>query len=115
MRKFTYAIILSSISLLTSFTFGACGSSNAGNEDAAQIEAAMMMGRDEARHLVNRKWKDTVELQNYILEARAKQSELVMQGRMQSAAAFDSAFVTTVKAVHPELASKIFPEGHLSK
>lgn len=102
------------IGLMTVSLFS-CGSSNEGNENASEIEAAMMMGRDEARHLVNRKWTDTLELQNYILEARAKQSELVMQGHKKSAEAFDSAFVSTVKSVDPELAHKIFPSGCLSK
>lgn len=106
-------IIAASVVALASCTV-ACGNNKA-QESEADIEAAMMMGREAARTLVNRKWTDTIELQNYVLEARAKQSELVMAGRPKGAEAFDSAFVTTVKTVNPSLAIKIFPKEKIQK
>lgn len=109
MKKFVLAALVS-LAVICSGFYAGCGS-NRGNEDAVQVEAAMMMGRDEARNLIKREWKDTMELQNYILEVRAKQSELVLRGRVRSAEAFDSAFISTLRKENPELARLIIPTG----
>lgn len=80
---------------------------NEANEDAADIEAAMMQGREAARVFVSSRWKDTTELQLRLLEARAKQSKYTIAGKPRSAAAFDSAFVSTVRTVRPDVAREL--------
>ena len=86
----------------------ACGGNkeNKGGENAADIEAAME-GREAARIFLNRPWRDTIELQRQLLEARAKQSKFSAAGKQQSAAAFDSAFVSTLKTVNPSVAREL--------
>ncbi len=78
-------------------------------ETTAEIEAAMMEGRNTAKSFVTRNWKDTMELQNHLLEAKTIQSKYVKQNKPRSAAAFDSAFVSTMKTVRPELARELSP------
>ena len=78
-----------------------------GEEAAADIEAAQIEGRETARKFLNRPWKDTTELQSQLLEARAVQSKYTVKGRKQSAAAFDSAFVSTLKTVRPDVAREL--------
>lgn len=87
----------------------ACGGNkaNKGGEDAADIEAAAMEGREAARIFLNRQWRDTIELQRQLLEARAKQSKFSGAGKQQSAAAFDSAFVSTLRTVNPSVAHEL--------
>jgi len=82
-------------------------------ETEAEIEAAMMQGREAGRAIVNRKWADTLELQNHILEARSHRSRYEMQKRPQSAKAFDQGVVTTVYSVNPDLARQLFPDSLL--
>ncbi|MCM1377373.1 MAG: hypothetical protein NC097_06235 [Clostridium sp.] len=72
-------------------------------ETAAEIEAAQMMGRDAARDFVNRQWDDTLQLQGALLEVRSIQSKFTIEGKKKSAAAFDSAFISTMRTVRPEL------------
>lgn len=76
-------------------------------ETVADIEAAQLEGREAARVFVNRPWRDTVELQSSLLEARARQSKYVRAHKPQSAAAFDSAFVSTLKTVRPDVAREL--------
>lgn len=84
-----------------------CSHAEKGEEAEADIEAAQIEGREAARVFVNRPWRDTVELQKQLLEARAKQSKYQIAGKPQSAAAFDSAFVSTLKTVRPEVAREL--------
>ena len=87
----------------------ACGGNkdNKGGEDTADIEAAAMEGREAARIFLNRPWRDTIELQRQLLEARAKQSKFSGAGKQQSVAAFDSAFVSTLRTVNPSVAREL--------
>lgn len=82
-------------------------------EDDAEINTAMLQGREAGRRLVSREWRDTMQLQNFILEAKAKQSKYLIEGKVESAAAFDKGFVTLVKCVNPELANRIFADSLL--
>lgn len=86
-----------------------CGGNkdNKAGEDVADIEAAAMEGREAARIFLNHPWRDTIELQRQLLEARAKQSKFSGAGKRQSAAAFDSAFVSTLKTVNPAVAREL--------
>ncbi len=83
------------------------GSEDKSTETAAEIEAAHIEGREAAREFVNRPWRDTMELQKHLLEARALQSKYQMASRPRSAAAFDSAFVSTLRTVRPEVALEL--------
>ena len=70
----------------------------------AAVEAAQMEGRTATREFVNAQWKDTMELQKRLLEVRAKQSKYVENKVPEAAAAFDTAFVNTLKTVRPDVA-----------
>ena len=78
-----------------------------GEEAAADVEAAMMMGREAARIFINREWKDTAELQRNLLEARARRCVYDTSGRREAAAAFDSGFVSTIRTVNPDIARQL--------
>lgn len=87
------------------FLYSSCsGESEKAQETAADIEAAQMMGRNAAKRFVGRPWKDTLELQRQLLEARAEHSKYVRANKPQSARAYDSTFVSTMKTVRPDLA-----------
>lgn len=92
---------------LTAMLCGSCGGTNKGEEAAADIEAAQIDGREAARKFLNRPWKDTTELHGQLLEARSQQSKYTKAGRKQSATAFDSAFVSTLKTVRPDIAREL--------
>lgn len=74
-------------------------------EEAAQIEAAHLDGREAAREFVNRQWKDTLELQQSLVEASSKRGKY--DGMPQSQAAFDSTFISTIRTVRPEIARRL--------
>ena len=78
-----------------------------GEEAAADVEAAMMAGREAARIFINRDWKDTAELQRNLLEARARRCVYDTSGRREAAAAFDSGFVSTIRTVNPDIARQL--------
>ena len=75
----------------------------------AEITAAQMEGRRAAGEIVRPEWHDTVQLQRALLDAKAKQSKYLMAGKPQCAEAFDSTFISTIRAVNPSLATKIQP------
>lgn len=69
------------------------------------IEAAHNEGREAAREFVNRPWSDTLELQHRLIEASSKRAKY--DSLPQSREAFDSAFVSTVRAVRPDVAREL--------
>lgn len=73
----------------------------------AEIEAAQMEGREAAKLFLARDMTDTMTMQRSILEARAKQSKYVMDKKPECVAAFDTAFVSTIRSVRPDLAREI--------
>ncbi len=106
--------LYSTISL--GFVFGAvalctimtgCKKTQVAEEDVAEIEAAEMQGRDAARLFVGSEWKDTLDLQRQLLDARTKSSEYEIAGKHHCAAAYDSAFVSTLRTVRPDVAAHI--------
>ncbi len=84
-----------------------CSKTDKDAEDVAETEAAIIDGREAARIFVQRNWKDTTELQGLLLEARSRQSKYRMAGKEQSALAFDSAFVSTLRTVRPDVAREL--------
>ena len=105
MRKILIPAI--SILLLAACSQKEVKTTEAGEETAAEIEVAQMMGRDAARDFAVKKWDDTLALQDELLNVRAVQSKYVIDGKPQSAAAFDSAFISTMRTVRPELADHL--------
>lgn len=110
MKKLILIIFL----ILGITTFQGCQNSEQPHEDNAEINDAMLQGREAARILVSKEWKDSIQLQNFILEARAKQSRYVIENKPQAAKAFDEGFVTLIKSVRPDLANIIFPDSLLN-
>lgn len=73
----------------------------------ADVVAAQMEGRRAARDIVAKEWNDTVKLQEALLDARAKRVRYDKENRAECAAAFDSGFISTVRAVRPELSREL--------
>ncbi len=84
-----------------------CSHTDKGEESAAEIEAAMMEGREAAKIFVNRPWRDTVELQSRLLEARSHRAKYDTLGLKRCAEAYDSGFVSTIRTVNPDVANQI--------
>lgn len=76
-------------------------------EITAEITAAQMEGRSTARNFVNREWKDSTKLKQQLLEAKSRHGKYIENGKPECAAAYDSAFISTIRAVRPELARSI--------
>ena len=79
----------------------------AASEMAEQMEDATIAGRNAAREFINKPGMDTIQIQNDLLEAKAKQSKFLMEQGTEKAAEFDSAFINTIRAVRPDLAKEI--------
>lgn len=77
------------------------------DEMAAQVEDAFNAGREAAKPFLNKEFKDTLELQNMLLEARSESSDYEIAGNPKAKAAFDSAFVATLRTVRPDIARAI--------
>lgn len=75
----------------------------------AEITAAQIEGRRAAAEIVAPEWNDTTKLQRALLDAKAKQSQYLINGKPECAAAFDSAFISTIRTVRPSLAKKLQP------
>ena len=76
----------------------------------AEITAAQMEGRRAAGIILGPEWKDSVQLQRALLDARAKQSRYIIEGKQHSGEAFDSTFISTIRTVNPELGRKLSPQ-----
>lgn len=97
--KYIYASCITLLALAA----GACSGVEKSEAATADVVAAQMEGRRAAREVVSKEWKDTVKLQEALLDARAKRIRYDTENRAECAAAFDSGFVSTVRAVRPEL------------
>lgn len=110
MNGFKY-ILLGAAACLT-IILGSCGnragSENSGSgETEAQLEEARNAGREAARKIITREFKDSMEFHGAILDANAEKSRFNIQERPQSAAAFDSAFISTIRTTRPDLARQL--------
>ena len=90
-------------------TFISCSQTERTEEITADIVAAQMEGRRAAGIILGPVWTDSAKLQNAIIEAKAKQSKYLLEGKTKSAEAFDSAFISTIRTVNPKLAKQIKP------
>lgn len=100
------ATLLTAAALLAA---GGCGDKKgeAAHETAAQLDSARNAGREAARKIIVREWKDSMQFQEAVLSARAEKSKFEMAGRKESTAAFDSAFISTIRATRPDLAKQL--------
>lgn len=94
------------------FVMVACGGRKTdaeGNpiETEAQIDSARIDGREAARKIILQEWTDSMQFQNAVLEARARKSKYEMAKRHASEAAFDSAFISTIRTTRPDLAKEL--------
>ena len=88
---------------------GSCSDTEKTEGITAEITAAQMEGRRAAGIILGPEWKDTAQLQRALIDAKVKQSKYIIAGKPECAEAFDSAFISTVRAVNPKLARKINP------
>lgn len=84
-----------------------CGGEKTDSVSGEALEAARMAGRNAAKTFVSREWKDSLELHGQLLEVAAERSTYTMQNRSEELAAFDSAFISTVRVTRPGLAERI--------
>ncbi|MDE6256715.1 MAG: hypothetical protein K2M39_11035 [Muribaculaceae bacterium] len=109
MKKIIY-VLASSVALLILFSLSSCGGKKSfeeAEETQAEIEAAMMDGRSAAREFINKRWNDSIELQNHLLEARTKRIQYDTVSKPKCRAAYDSAFVSTIRTVRPDIAKAL--------
>ncbi len=108
--KYIYIKVMAALAIVVMLT--SCGG-NSTNEDGsvkesqAQIDSARNAGREAARKIIVSEWKDSMQFQKAVLEARAQKSVYEMAKRQQSVAAFDSAFISTIRATRPDLSKQL--------
>lgn len=100
-------IMISALVAVVAMTMAACGGTEKTEAITAEITAAQMEGRNAAKEYATKQWKDTLELQQLLLETRARQSQYTLKGDTAAARAFDEAFVSTLKTVRPDLAKHL--------
>lgn len=103
-RSLLYAALIAGISIL-GMACSSKGEQAAVEETADQIENAHIAGREAAREFVSRNWKDTLELQAHLVEAASKRAPYDSLPKCR--ATYDSAFISTVRTVRPEIAAQL--------
>ena len=73
----------------------------------AEITAAQMEGRSSARKFLIKEWKDTTGLSKKLHETSSIRDEYIKNGKPECAAAYDSAFISTIRSVKPDLSRLI--------
>lgn len=106
-RNYKFVVFLALAGL-----FGACGSKEAkslekSEETTAMIEAAVMQGRTDARRIVNLQFKDSMEFHGALLEANAHKSAYQLENKPRCQAAYDSAFISTIRTTRPDLSRQL--------
>lgn len=103
--------IMTTLIAIAAISVVACSGGEKGSDQSAEteeeIEAARMDGRMTARNFINREWTDTVMLQHELLHAKSIQSKYLLEGKKRCAAAFDTAFIHTIRTVNPSLAREL--------
>lgn len=76
--------------------------------DAANdMERAEIEGRNAAREFVGKNLPDTMSIQQALLDVKSRQSKYTLKNKSRESAAFDSAFVRTLKTVRPDIAREL--------
>lgn len=86
---------------------GACTFTERTEALTAEITAAQMEGRRTAARIAATEWKDTARLQKALIEAKARQSQYLIDGKPECGEAYDSAFLSTMRTINPRLAKKL--------
>lgn len=76
-------------------------------ETPEMIEAAKNSGREAARVIITQEFTDSMEFHGAILEAASKKSGYQIEKQTKCEAAFDSAFISTIRTVRPDLARQL--------
>lgn len=79
----------------------------AATETADQIEEARMEGRNEAKKFITKNFTDTLQIQSALLEARSHNTKYEEEGLPKCKEAYDSAFISTIRTVRPDIANAI--------
>lgn len=95
--------------LLLAASCSSRGEQAAAVETADQIEEAHLAGREAARTFISRQWHDSLELQEQLVDAGARRA--VYDSLPKCRAAYDSAFISTIRTVRPEIAHEL--QNHL--
>ena len=99
--------IITGFAILLSVILGSCAGTEHTEAVTAEITAAQMEGRRAAGEILGPEWKDSVKLQTKLLELKVRQSKYIIDGKPECAEAFDSTFISTIRSVNPDLASKL--------
>ncbi len=86
---------------------GGCARTERTEAVVADIEAAQMQGRKAARPLLIDNPSDTNLIRRHLREISDVKNAYDSIGRHDCAAAYDSAFISTVRSVNPGLADKV--------
>lgn len=105
MKRTLYISMISLVALVAGS--GACKRTEHAESVTAEIEAAQMQGREAAREFLMGSMTDTADMQNRLLKVRALSSRYKLEGHKEAQAAFDTAFVTTVRTIHPTLREEL--------
>lgn len=103
MRKFFIICYL----FFSAIGFYSCSGCTQTEGVTAEITAAQMEGRSDARKFINSEYKDTFQLQKDLLEAKAKRSKYLLNQKPECAEAYDSAFRSTIRTVRPDISAAI--------
>lgn len=104
-------ILIASIVVGAVISLASCGNNSKKEEGQTEtpqeIETAVMEARGAARKVVNLVFQDSMQLQNCVLEANALKSKYQIEHKPKCEAAFDSAFIATIRVTRPDLADKL--------
>ena len=95
----------------TSLFLFSCSQTEKTEGITAEITAAQMEGRRAAGRILGPEWKDTTKLKMALIDTKVQQSQYIINGKPECAEAFDSTFISTIRAVNPDLAKKIKPQN----
>lgn len=71
----------------------------------SELEEAHNAGREAAKIFVSRQYTDTFQLQELLLEANSQGARFDSITRLR--AAYDSAFISTIRTVRPQVAAEL--------
>lgn len=91
--------------LLTSCS--ACSETEHTEAITAEITAAQMAGRTAAREYLTKEWKDNADLRQMLELTEMHKPNLIDTAHSECVAAFDSTFISTIRAVNPSLADRV--------
>ena len=86
---------------------GGCARTEHTEAVTAEIEAAQMMGRKAARPVLISAPADSAGLRKCLREITKTKNAYDSLGRHDCAAAYDSAFISTLRSVNPPLAERV--------